>query len=68
MNRKTIAIVLEAIPVISAAVSFVLIKIPADTEITRIMILITVFLAFFGFAYFWFAEELLQLRVLKNWI
>ena len=52
MNRKTIAIITELIPVVSALVSIILILSDCDSEPIRRIILITTVLAFLGFAFF----------------
>ena len=52
MNKKTLAIILEIIPVVSAAATNALIVSAADSGLFRWLIRITMLLAFLGFAFF----------------
>ena len=52
MNRKTVAIIIEIIPVLSAAASFMLIFSDHHSELVKQVILITMVLAFGGFLFF----------------
>ena len=47
--KKTIAIVVELIPIVSAVVAFVLIAAPHDTAVTRHLVALGFIFAFFGF-------------------
>lgn len=55
--KKSIAITIEVIPIISAVVSAVLIRLPGDSSAIRGVILVTTLLAFFGFAAFLVARK-----------
>ena len=50
--KKTIAIILEVIPLFSAVISFMLIKLNNNSELLKYVIMITMSLAFFGFIFF----------------
>lgn len=52
MKKRTIAIVIELIPVASAVAAFILVRIPNDSGQIRNGIQITFLLAFLGFAFF----------------
>ena len=58
MNRKTIAILLELIPVISAAISYALVVSSSDAAPVRRIISITFLLAFLGFVFFFIGRKL----------
>lgn len=51
MSKKTIAVIAELIPVVSAVVSFVLLAVSYDSELIRQVIQITMILAFLGFVF-----------------
>ena len=58
MRKRTIAIVLELIPVISAPVSYILIFSKLDSEPVRQVIMFTTLLAFLGFVFFFIGRKL----------
>lgn len=58
MNKKTIALLIEAIPVVSAVVSFLLIMLPLDSDLVRQVIMLTTVLAFLGFVFFFVGRKL----------
>ena len=58
MNRKTAAILVEIIPILSAAVSFPLILSAYDSAMVRRVISITMLLAFLGFLFFIIGRKL----------
>ncbi len=58
MNKKTIAIITEIIPMISAVTSYLLIISKFDSAIIRGVISVTMFFAFFGFAFFFIGRKL----------
>lgn len=68
MNKKLLAIIIEIIPVLSAVISFVLIRLPYDTEVVRKMILITVLLSFFGFVFFFVGRFLAGGDRIVKWL
>ena len=49
MNKKTIAIILKLIPLVSTIISFIFIVLPYDSEIIKRIVGITTVLSFFGF-------------------
>jgi hypothetical protein len=51
MNKKTLALVLEIIPLISVIATFVLVFANLDSDVVRTIILITVTISFFGFIF-----------------
>ena len=58
MNKRTIAIVLEALPVISALLFFILLWSSVDTDLVRALIKISMLIAFFGFVFFFVGRRL----------
>ena len=58
MNRKTAAVLMEIIPILSAAVSFPLILSAYDSAMIRRVISITMLLAFLGFLFFMIGRKL----------
>ncbi len=58
MNKKTIAIIAELIPLVSAVVSYVLVVSSLDSKIIRQVISITFLLAFLGFVFFFIGRGL----------
>ncbi len=58
MNKKTIAIILEIIPIISAVISWIFILIPYGSEALSFIIPTTFMLAFFGFVFFFIGKKL----------
>ncbi len=56
--KKTIAIILEVIPLFSAVISFMLIKLNNNSELLKYAIMITMSLAFFGFIFFFVGKKL----------
>ena len=58
MNKKTLAILLEAIPIVSAVVSISLILSPYNSAPIRRINSAAVLLAFFGFAFFFVGRRL----------
>ena len=58
MNKKTIAIILEIIPILSSVISLVFILMPYDFKTLSFIIPITVLLAFFGFIFFFIGRKL----------
>lgn len=56
--KKTIAIILEVIPLFSAVMSFILIKLNNNSELLKYAIMITMLLAFFGFIFFFVGKKL----------
>ena len=60
MNKKTIAIILELIPIISAITSFILIASHYDVTIARHIIKITIILSFIGFIFFLIGRKIIK--------
>ena len=58
MNKKTIAIILELVPVVSALIVYPCIFASLDGGIIRWVIRITMALAFLGFAFFFVGRKL----------
>ena len=51
MIKKTIALILEWIPIISAPVSYILVMSASDSNLIRRLIAVTLLLAFLGFIF-----------------
>ena len=51
MIKKTIALILEWIPIISAPVSYILVMSASDSNLIRRLIAVTLLLAFLGFVF-----------------
>ena len=68
MNKKTIAIILELVPLVSAIISFIFIILPYNSEIIKHTVGITTVLSFFGFVFFFigknFGKENKMIRIL----
>ncbi len=58
MNKKTIAIILEIIPIISAPITYLLIVFGPDSGLLRSIITVTMLLAFLGFVFFFIGRKL----------
>ena len=58
MNKRTIAIIIEALPVISALMLFILLWSSVDTDLVRKLNTIFVIVAFFGFVFFFVGRKL----------
>ena len=58
MDKKNAAIFVQLVPIISAIISFILIKISYDAELITWIIYITTILAFFGFVFFFIGRKL----------
>lgn len=58
MNKKTIAIIAEIIPIFSTLASFTLLLSAYDSELVRLAISITMPLAFAGFIFFFAGRKL----------
>ncbi len=58
MNKKTIAIILKLIPLVSTIISFIFIVLPYDSEIIKRIVGITTVLSFFGFVFFFIGKNL----------
>lgn len=58
MSKKTIAIIIELIPLIAAPLSIALIASGADSDALRTVIGITVILGLFGFVFFFIGRAL----------
>ncbi|MBQ6546722.1 MAG: hypothetical protein IJL74_01840 [Bacilli bacterium] len=58
MNKKTIAIIIEVIPILSAIASFILIVIPYGSGLISHLTPILVFLSLFGFVFFFIGKKL----------
>ena len=58
MNKRTIAIIIEALPVISALMFFILLWSSVDTDLVRKLNTIFVIVAFFGFVFFFVGRKL----------
>lgn len=58
MNKKTIAMIAEIIPLASAVVSYLLIVLNLDSDLIRQAISITFLFAFLGFAFFFIGRRL----------
>jgi hypothetical protein len=58
MNRKTAAVLMEIIPILSAAVSFPLILSAYNSALIQRVISITMLLAFLGFLFFIIGRKL----------
>ena len=68
MSKKTVAIIAEIIPLISAPLGYFLVVSKYDSAVTRWVIAIAFLLAFLGFVFFfigrWLAKESKVVRVL----
>ncbi len=58
MNKRTIALLVEAIPVVSAVLSIALIASSVDSDLVRRVILVSTPLAFLGFVFFLVGRKL----------
>lgn len=58
MNKKTVAVILELIPVISAVLSYIFIFSPSDLHVARSIIAVSFLLAFLGFGFFFIGRRL----------
>lgn len=58
MNKKSIAIITELIPVVSAITAYTLIVSPADSTLVRGIIGVTMLLAFLGFVFYIIGRKL----------
>ncbi|MBR0373740.1 MAG: hypothetical protein IJH91_04365 [Mogibacterium sp.] len=58
MSKRTVAIILEIIPIVSAITSYALIMSQYDSDLVIRIILITFILAFLGFAFFFIGRKL----------
>ena len=58
MNKKTIAIILEPIPVVSAVLTITLIVLPLSSAFIRKLITVTFVLALLGFVFFFIGRKL----------
>jgi hypothetical protein len=56
--KKTTAVIIELIPVVSAVLFFALLRMHADNTFTSIMSVVTLILAFFGFVFFFIGRRL----------
>jgi hypothetical protein len=66
MNRKTLAVILEILPILSAPISYLLIVFGPDSGLIRSIITVTMVLAFFGFVFFFIGRKLAkQERIVK---
>ena len=58
MDKKKIATIVEIVPIVSAVLNFVFILAFEDSKFIRPIISITMFLAFFGFVFFFAGRSL----------
>ncbi|SNU08911.1 hypothetical protein SAMN06297422_12219 [Lachnospiraceae bacterium] len=58
MNKKTVAVVLEIIPIVSAVLSLGLTYSNLDSGAVRVIIMVGMALAFFGFVFFLIGRKL----------
>lgn len=58
MNRKTVAIILELIPIISAPLTYLLIVSDIDFDPIKKVIPVTMLLAFLGFVFFFIGRKI----------
>lgn len=58
MKKKTIAIILEMIPIISIIISFILIRLPYNTKVIKLVIAITFLLSFLGIVFFFVGRKI----------
>jgi len=58
MNKKTFAIIVELLPIISAPLSYLLIVSGMDSELIRGIIGFTTCIAFLGFVFFFIGRKL----------
>jgi hypothetical protein len=58
LNKRTIALLVEAIPVVSAVLSIALIASSVDSDLVRRVILVSTPLAFLGFVFFFVGRKL----------
>ena len=58
MIKKALAVTLELIPILAAAVYFVLFSLPVDSEVIRRILLVAVLLALPGFLIFFVGRKL----------
>lgn len=57
MKKRTTIIALELVPIVSAIISFILIKISYDAELLTWLLYITTLLAFIGFIFFFIGKK-----------
>lgn len=65
MNKKTIAIILEIIPILSAVVSFIFLLIPYGSTTISKIIPITFLIAFLGVVFFFIGKKLCKEKIVK---
>lgn len=58
MSKKTVAVIVEIIPLVSAVVSYTLTVSSFDSGLVRLVIAITFLLAFLGFVFFFVGRML----------
>ena len=58
MSKKTVAVIAEIIPLVSAVVSYTLTVSSVDSGLVRLVIAITFLLAFLGFVFFFVGRML----------
>ena len=58
MSKKSIALMLEAIPIVSAVTSYALVVSKFDSNLIRWVISVTFLLAFLGFVFFFIGRKL----------
>lgn len=58
MNKKSIAIMLELVPLLSAVMSFILIVLPYESKIVKSIIGVTTLLSLFGFIFFFIGRSI----------
>ena len=58
MNKRTLAIIVEVIPLISAPLFFLLFRSAYDSALVRGAILVTMTLAFLGFVFFFVGRKI----------
>ena len=58
MNKKTVAVIVEIIPLVSAVVSYALLVSKLDSALIRNTISVTFLLAFLGFVFFFIGRKL----------
>lgn len=58
MSKRSIAVILESLPIASAILYYILFSLHADTGLIRVLLYITMIIAFLGFAFFFFGRKL----------
>ncbi|MBO4913079.1 MAG: hypothetical protein J5504_10155 [Butyrivibrio sp.] len=58
MDKKKIAIIVEVVPIVSAVLNLIFLSIPEESSFLRFISSVTMFLAFFGFVFFFVGRSM----------